>query len=134
MKFRFSKSLYSRRALLNAAYRFTDRAYIHLDADETSYLADVQMKPEAEPFDEREFENAMLAEMVRINVSDSTKEIRQIILARSLSSTLIDQDLKSTAVSASEEETSDKNETDEQEALDKIWKNWFDENENTVVE
>ena len=76
----------------------------------------------------------MLAEMVRINVSDSTKEIRQIILARSLSSTLIDQDLKSTAVSASEEETSDKNETDEQEALDKILKNWFDENENTVVE
>lgn len=126
--------MYSRRALLNAAYRFTDRAYIHLDADETSYLADVQMKPEAEPFDEREFENAMLAEMVRINVSDSTKEIRQIILARSLSSTLIDQDLKSTAVSASEEETSDKNETDEQEALDKILKNWFDENENTVVE
>ena len=31
---KFSKELYSRTALIKAAYNFTDMAYIHLDADD----------------------------------------------------------------------------------------------------
>lgn len=33
----FSRDLYSKIALLKAAYNFTDKAYVHLDADEKSY-------------------------------------------------------------------------------------------------
>ena len=41
---RFSKELYSKVALIKAAYNFTDRAYVHLDADQHYYYVTVEAK------------------------------------------------------------------------------------------
>lgn len=43
-KFQFHRDLYSKSALIKAAYNFTDRAYIHLDADETYYYVQIAAK------------------------------------------------------------------------------------------
>ncbi len=91
MVFRFNKELYSKEALIKAAYRFTDRSYIHLDTDDKSYIVDINLKPGCEDFSEEEFQNEILGEMVRIHVTNKTKNIRELILARALSSTVIER-------------------------------------------
>ena len=57
MIFHFSKELYPKTALLKAAYSFTDRAYIHLDVNETEYIVDISIKPDEKEFSLKEFEN-----------------------------------------------------------------------------
>ena len=37
---KYNKELYSKIALIKAAYNFTDRAYVHLDADKKYYYHD----------------------------------------------------------------------------------------------
>ena len=37
-KLKFNKELYSKTALIKAAYNFTDKAYVHLDSDDKYYL------------------------------------------------------------------------------------------------
>lgn len=40
------KRIYSKEVILKAAYAFTDRLYIHLDADETHYKVQLISKSE----------------------------------------------------------------------------------------
>ena len=63
MRFRFSKEIYDKGALLKAAYAYTDRAYIHIDVDEDHYIVDVNMKDNAEDSDVKleAFQNEILA-------------------------------------------------------------------------
>ena len=44
MHISFSKELYPKSALLKAAYAFTDRAYVYLDADHDRYKVDIEAK------------------------------------------------------------------------------------------
>ncbi|MBR6407861.1 MAG: His-Xaa-Ser system protein HxsD [Clostridia bacterium] len=92
MKYRFSKEIYQKEALIKAAYRYTDKAYIHLDADENNFYVDIEAKSQENHITEKEFKNAILAEMVRLYISDRTKNVRELILARAFSSTIIEKD------------------------------------------
>lgn len=38
MKIIFNKDIYTREALIKAAYKFSDKAYIHLDMDVADHL------------------------------------------------------------------------------------------------
>lgn len=91
MKITFNKEIYTREALIKAAYKFSDKAYIHLDMDDIYYLVDVDIKPGNEEITEKEFINAMLSEMLRIQISKDTKNIRELIFARALASTVIEK-------------------------------------------
>ena len=91
MIIKFNKELYSKEALIKAAYRFTDRSYIHLDIDDSYYIVSIQMKSDYQFFDEEEFQNELLGEMVRMHVTEKTRNIREMILARALSSTIIEK-------------------------------------------
>ena len=44
MFMKFCKELYSKVALIKAAYNFTDIAYVHLDADDKYYYVDIESK------------------------------------------------------------------------------------------
>ena len=44
MQMRFNKNLYSKVALLKAAYNYTDKAYLHLDADMNYYYVNIESK------------------------------------------------------------------------------------------
>ena len=90
MRFTYSKELYSRTALIKAAFHYTDRAYVHLDCDDSSYTVDIVQKPGCTPVDLREFDNTLLAQMAREEVYQKTKEIRKIALARAMASSVIE--------------------------------------------
>ena len=55
MTITFNKEIYTREALIKAAYKFSDKAYIHLDMDDIYYLVDVDIKPGHEEITEKEF-------------------------------------------------------------------------------
>lgn len=89
MKLYYSKDLYSKIALLKAAYSFVDVAYIHLDFDEKNYIVEFIPKKETDINIQQEFDNEMLTQAIRDTVYKSTKNIRELLVARSLASTVI---------------------------------------------
>ncbi len=87
----FSKELYPQIALIKSAYAFTDRAYIHLDADDRYYIVKIHPKKGHDPITEKEFINEMLCQCVRHEVYRQTKTVRELLIARSMASTVIEQ-------------------------------------------
>ena len=118
---KFKKTLYPKIALIKAAYNYTDKAYVHLDADESYYYVTLQPKDSNTDFSEAEFLNEMLAQTVRHEIYVRTKNIRELLLARAMASSLIAEP------SAANIHDDDDNEFSENEIL----KDWFAENDST---
>lgn len=120
---KFNKELYSKTALIKAAYNFIDSAYVHLDSDNTYYYVILENKSGSKEIGEKEFINEMLAQSVRHEVYKQTKNIRELLLARSMATSLI--------VDEGIEDNCDENDDifDENEIL----KDWFDANEEDKV-
>ena len=127
MRIQYSKEFYSKEALLKAAYHFTDRAYIYLGVEDNSFFIDFSAK-DGIVFDidklENEFKNELLAQVIHQTVSKETTALRELLVARALSSTMVDDSAPS--------DVSTDNETmpaAEQDELNAIAKDWFDENQ-----
>ena len=115
---KFCKELYSKITLIKAAYNFTDVAYVHLDADDKYYYVNIEPKQAGKEVSEQEFVNEMLVQGVRHEVYQQTKNIRELLLARAMATSVI----------------VDENLIDETEATDtfdenEILKDWFAANE-----
>ena len=117
MRYQFNKELYSKTALLKAAYNFTDKAFVHLDADDDYYFVDLEMKTGEDPISEKTFTNEMLAQSVRHEVYLQTKNIRELMLARAMATTV---------VADTRDERGGQNYPDKY-SEDEILKNWFSE-------
>lgn len=110
----FSKSLYSKAALLKAAYHFTNRFYVYLDMDDANYLVELTAKDGIDDrFVQEEFSNEILAQSTREEILRQTSNIRELILGRAFGSTIIDTDLEETADTPAAEQT------------DEIFKDWY---------
>lgn len=116
MKYRFSKEIYSKEALIKAAYRYTDKAFLHLDIENDEFVVNIEAKDGVDSVTEKEFQNTLLAEMVRLCVSDRTKNVRELILARAFSSTIIEDE----SIEPHAENDYD---------IDSILTDWFEEND-----
>lgn len=110
----YNKKIYSKVALLKAAYHFTDKAYIHLDSDDSNYIVQIEAKSDTH-INEKDFENEILAQVVRYEVYQQTKNIREISLARALASSVIEENEAGTAL------------VNENISIENILKDWFDE-------
>lgn len=121
IEYHFSKELYSKEALLKAAYSFTDMAYLHLDADERNYYVRIEAKEGSPIVTEQEFQNRLLSEMVRLCVSERTKNVRELVLARAFSSTIIE---------GTDMEQPPENNFD----IESILKDWFETNDSDKAE
>lgn len=86
---KFHKELYSKIALIKAAYNFTDVAYIHLDADDSYFYVSIEPKDAGCNVSEQEFINEMLTQSVRHEVYQQTKNIRELMLARAMATSII---------------------------------------------
>lgn len=118
-KLKYNKELYSKTALIKAAYNFTDQVYVHLDADEHYYYVFMQPKENDTTISDEEFENEILAQSVRHEIYLQTKNIRELMLARAVA----------TSVVAPEEEDLESDEKMLQEfSEDTILKDWFETN------
>ncbi len=115
-KLKFSKELYSKVSLIKAAYNFTDRAYLHLDADDTYYYVEFDLKDEHSTISENDFMNEMLAQSVRHEIYLQTKNIRELLMARAMA----------TSVITDEEQDYKEDLSDEQFTEDAILKDWFE--------
>ena len=111
---KFSKELYSRTALIKAAYNFTDMAYIHLDADDHYYYVFISAKEDGKSISEKDFINEMLSQSVRHVVYKQTKNIRELMLARAMASSVM--------LNENYDSLEDEN---EEFSEDEILKDWF---------
>ena len=113
----FSSSLYSREALLKAAYAFTDTYYVHLDEDEMGYRVTLFSKEDNCAIEEADaylkYENELIAQQTRLVVSKKSKNIREMIVARALSSTMIGK-IPNTEIDDSEND-------------DSLMRDWFEQ-------
>ena len=112
---KFLKNLYSKVALLKAAYNYTDCAYLHLDADEEYYYVSLIPKVEGVSISEYEFANDMLAQSVRHEIYLQTKNVRELLVARAMSTSLISK----------RDAVAEENEKDGLFSEDEILKDWF---------
>lgn len=91
-RFDAKKSIYPRIAVLKAAYSFVENAYVHLDESENAWI--VSLSPKNGSADvktlAKEFENELLVQSVRLSVFQQTHVIRELLLARALSSTMVE--------------------------------------------
>ena len=117
MEYRFRKELYSKTALLKAAYNFTDKAFVHLDADDEYYIVELQMKEGEHLVAEIDFTNEMLVQSVRHEIYLQTKNIRELMLARAMATTVITQEDSEHFVPDESDEYSE----------EEILKDWFAE-------
>lgn len=93
MQIRYKKELYTRSVLFKTCYKFTDVAYIHLDADDDNFIVEISPKNSNDTIDYAlEFANQIIEEVNRELVAEQTKNIRQILFARSMASTVIYDD------------------------------------------
>ena len=115
MIFRFQKDLYSKTALLKAAYHYTDNYYVHLETDADSYIVTISAKNgESDLLTQKGFQNEILAQTVKEIVSAETKNLRTILMARAMSSSMIG------------EPPQDADASDEiPEEVDDVLKDWF---------
>ena len=114
----YSKEIYDKDVFLKACYAFTDIAYLHISSDEKYYFVDAIPKKDEDTSAEilKKLENELIFQQTRKIVSRNTKSLREMIVARALASTLINENEKHV-----EEEQSF--------SADNILKDWFDENE-----
>lgn len=86
--FLVNKELYSKEVLYRVCYSFTDRFFVHLDANAGSWL--IELKPKSGAVntvacvDEGEFNNALLNEAFRESLSADTKVLKEMIVSRAL--------------------------------------------------
>lgn len=118
MKFR--KEIYSKVALIKAAYNFTDTSYVHLDADDDYYYVSIETKQAGSNVTENDFINEILTQSVRHEVYQQTKHIRELLLARAMATSVI-----------VDEELIEDTDVDEQFFESEIMKDWFAANEET---
>ena len=117
---KYSKELYSKTALIKAAYNFTDKAYLHLDAVKDYYYVSIVSKNENQEVSEKEFENEILAQSARHEIYLQTKNIRELMLARAVATSVVASTEKN-----AELDTEDEIEYNE----DEILRDWFDSND-----
>ncbi len=93
MVLKYNRNIYSKISLLKAAYHFTENAYVHIDMDDSSYIVELSPKDGMElSFHPRDFDNEMLAQTLRYEILQATKDIRTITLARALGSSVLEDD------------------------------------------
>lgn len=123
MRIRYAKELYSKEALLKAAYHFTDKAYVYLGVEGDCFFVDFAEKDDIS-FDneklENEFKNELLAQVIHQTVSKETTVLRELLVARALSSTMIEEGTSSDVAESPMTE-------DAMDELDAIARDWFDE-------
>lgn len=105
---------------MKAAYHFINRCYIHVDLCNNEYVIEITAKDSNNAASiALEFENEMLAQTVRYQVYLQTHTIREILMARAMSST----------ITGSNTELEKDELPDSLENLDSILMDWFEKNE-----
>ena len=117
---KYNTTLYPKEALMKTAYHFIDKCYIRVDIDGDDYVVEViEKENNATSIIHLDFENELLAQTVRYQVYQQTHTIREILMARAMSST----------ITGAVPEMEDVKLPDKVDDLENILKDWFEKNE-----
>ena len=117
---KFNCTLYPKEAIMKAAYHFIDRCYVHVDICDGDYVVNMIPKKGCRIDDvSGEFENELLAQAVRYYVYQQTHTIREILMARAMSST----------ISGGYYESDSEELPEKVDDLESILMDWFEKNE-----
>ncbi len=111
----YDLNLYPKEAMLKAAYMFIDDYYIHIRTEGDTYRIEFTGKESDHDEIIAEFENELLAAVVRLQVYKQTHVLREVMLGRAMASTMIMDE--SVEVTESSEE--------DKKALGDILQDWF---------
>lgn len=120
---RYDANIYPREAVIKAAYTFIGSYYVHLAYENESIEVLFTAMDGGDLPDNigKKFENELLAQTVRLHVYDKTHVIREILMARAMSSSMV---YKKDPI-----ELFDDNENDNTDEIDSILEDWFKNNE-----
>lgn len=124
MRFPVLKSMFQAACVMKAAFAFVDRVYIHVDEDKKYWFVDMEMKEGTTETAniQQEFENELLTQAVRLHVYNQTHVVRELLLARAMASSFIDQEDPVKRIASVQEDLSD-------EEFSTIIQDWFEHNE-----
>ncbi len=112
--------MYPKEALLKACYGRLNAFYFHLSQFEGQYHVEITPKDDTSEEDiSRTFENELLSQTVRLLVANKTRNIRQLLMARAMASTIVDEENQFDPAGDSDKET------DDDVRLEEILKDWF---------
>jgi His-Xaa-Ser system protein HxsD len=116
---KYDAKIYPREAVIKAAYTFIKSYYVHLAYENDSIIVSFTAKEDEELPENvgKEFENELLAQVVRVHVYNETHVIREILMARAMSSSMV---YKNDPIELFESQDND--DTDE---IDSILEDWF---------
>lgn len=117
------KDIFSAEVVLKSAYAFLETDYIHIAEDESHWIVQMSAKPGTETQNRtEEFENELLSQAVRLLVFKRTKSIREMLIARAVTSTMVDHDDPIAKIQSEQEDISN-------DELDEILTDWFERSE-----
>lgn len=125
LSFPIKKSIYPAEILLKAAYSFIDEYYIHFGEKDMDWLVFVSAKDGTSISSEvqKQFENELISQTVRLNVYRRTHNIRELLLARAMASSMVDEGDSMGKAITDQQDISN-------EELKEILTDWFEENGN----
>lgn len=122
---RVKKSLFSSENLLKAAYFFVESYYIHFDEEGEDWIVSFTPKDGCIEGNQKivdEFENELLVQAVRISVYKRTSPLREMLMARAMTSTVVDEEDPIERIQAAQDDVSD-------DELKSILTDWFESHE-----
>lgn len=89
MIIRLKKGIYSLYSIKKASFIFTEKAYLLIDEEDDYYIIDISPKDGVIDRVEEDFKNEVLAQTIREDIFERTRETRNLIIGRALSSSAI---------------------------------------------
>lgn len=125
-KIKLNLDVYPLEVSMKASYNFIEQTYIFFEkVSEKIYEIEFETKNDNTNLDKviSEFKNELLHESIRKNISQETKNIREIILARALYGFALENDIsdKSNLELSLEEDSSEASYLDDNENIGKSW-------------
>lgn len=116
------KNMFRKDSIIKAAFAFVDKAYIHIEEDDSNWIINMDLKDNIIDSNKipAEFENELLIQEVRLNVYNKTHILRELLLARALTSTFVDSEDSLERIQCSQVDDIPEDE------LEHILMDWFD--------
>ena len=119
---KYSKTLYSKKVLMKAAYDFIGSYYLHLDESADSYIVEFTPKKDIDQNVAQNFENELIAQSIRAQIFEDTKNIRELLIGRAMASSIVMEKDPVQLINSEENK-------DQELPASAILQDWFDQHE-----
>lgn len=120
----FDKKIYSKSALMMTAFLMTDKLYLHLRQNEDYWIVDC-IRKDLSSASEYEFSNELIHQQCHLDLLIQNADIRKILLARALASTVLENGVGQTAAEDEYSSVQVEKGIDDDFSEDEILRSWY---------